>query len=158
MASNLYRGRNKSRKSFFLFIFLGIIFIGSAIAGVIYLERETPVVDISDELGLIGSYKEVTVTVTDQKSGLSHVDVKLVQGSKQKKLNERNFQRQGYAPKAGPEQLQLKVVIDAKALNLKNGSAQLVVTANDFSYWNFLRGNKTERVYEFTLDTEPLLE
>jgi murein DD-endopeptidase MepM/ murein hydrolase activator NlpD len=154
MASNLYRGRNKSRKPFFLFIFFGIILIGSGLAGFIYLERETPLVDISEELGLIGTYKEVTFTVTDQKSGLSHADVTLVQGAKQKKLNEKNFQREGYAPSAGPDQLQLKAVIDAKALNLKNGSAQLVVTARDFSYWNFLRGNKTERVYEFTLDTE----
>lgn len=155
MASNLYTGRNKSRKSFFLVIFFCIILLASVLATVIYLEREMPLVDISDELGLIGSYKEITFTVTDRKSGISHVDVSLVQGAKQKKLHEKTFQRRGYALKAGPEELELQTIIDANSLNLKNGSAQLIVTATDFSLWNFLRGNKTERVYEFTLDTEP---
>ena len=155
MASNLYTGRNKSRKSFFLIIFFGIILLGAVLAGVIYLEREMPLVEISDELNLIGSHKEVTFTVIDRKSGISHVNVSLVQGAKEKKLYEKTFQREGYAPNAGPEKLEFLTVIDANSLKLKNGSAKLIVTVRDFSFWNFLRGNKTEKIYEFTLDSEP---
>jgi murein DD-endopeptidase MepM/ murein hydrolase activator NlpD len=155
MATNLYTGRTQARKSFFLLMVCIIILLFFGIAAFIYLERESPVVSLSEDIKLIGAYKEVTLTVTDRKSGISKVSVSLVQGGKEKKLSEKALLREGYAPKAGPERIELPVVIDSKALNLKNGKAQLVVSAKDFSYWNFFRGNTSKRTYDFIIDSEP---
>ena len=145
MATNLYTGRTQARKSFFMLIVCIILLLACGVAAFIYLERESPLIALSEDIKLIGSYKELSLTVTDRKSGISNVNVILVQGGKEKRIGSKDFQREGYNPKAGPETVELPIVIDSKALNLKNGEANLVVSAKDFSYWMIEKGG---RIYE----------
>jgi murein DD-endopeptidase MepM/ murein hydrolase activator NlpD len=119
------------------------------------LEREKPVIEVAGTLDLIGTQRQFAFAVTDYKSGIRHADVMIRQGDMQKTLFEQNFERQAHFRSAGPHRIEGHADIDTAALGLKDGAAEIVVTAQDFSYWNLLRGNIVERIFPVTLDTQP---
>ncbi|MFA6499422.1 MAG: M23 family metallopeptidase [Desulfurivibrionaceae bacterium] len=118
-------------------------------------EMEKPQVEISGDSSHIGLSKQISLMASDAKSGLCSIEVVLVQEGKKVVLLERTYPRKGYFSGAGPKKIEEAIEITPKALGFKDGGAELVVRAADFSWWNWLRGNITIHSSAVTIDTKP---
>lgn len=137
---------------FFLLLVLGLLVVGGY-ALFLLNEREMPTVTVNGDVDYIGLTGKVDFTVVDRDSGVKAVQVSLKQGDKSIELLNESFVRQGYFDKAGAHTLNRIVTIDTKNLGFKDGRADLVIAATDFSFWNFLQGNRTVYSRPVILDT-----
>lgn len=131
---------------FFTLLIL-ILIIGGAIYIYPDIEWHSPEVDIklaSDDVGV----KPFDIVVSDKGKGLKNVSVGLVNESGETVLVNKNY----------PEGIKgdtLNINIDAKKLGIKNGPAELRVTAVDGSRLRFFSGNKTVASRKINLDLVP---
>ena len=143
------------RKPLVVFI-VPVLLLLAAIGFFIYLnEREAPQITLLDQVELIGGRQEMSLVISDDRSGISFTEVMLRQGDREMKLAGHDFTRKGYLGQAGPGKVEENFIIDGSALKLKDGEVELIVRARDFSLWNFGSGNESYSRYLFTLDTKP---
>jgi murein DD-endopeptidase MepM/ murein hydrolase activator NlpD len=143
------------RKPVIVFAFPFILVL-IAIGFFVYLnERETPQITLLNETELIGSRQEMSLTVSDSRSGIKQTEVLLRQDGREIKLAGHDFVRKGYVGLAGPDRVEENFIIDSSTLKLKDGQVELIVRARDFSLWHFGAGNEACSRYLFTLDTKP---
>ncbi len=143
------------KKPLIIFV-VPLLLVLAAIGFLVYLnERDAPRVTLLDQVELIGGRQEMSLRIRDCRSGIRHTEVVLRQGGREIKLAGHDFVRKGYLGLAGPEQVEENFVIDSAALKFKDGEAELLVRARDFSLWNFGSGNEVYSRYLLTLDTEP---
>ena len=110
-----------------------------------YLEREKPAIKLNKEIIAIGKLKNLGITFSDQKSGLSNMIVEIVQDNKGHILaNEKISSR-------GTKQKILFVSIDTTSLNLHDGPAIINITATDYSIFR----NQTIQSSTVPIDTIP---
>lgn len=149
--------RETGRSSFMLMLKVipVLVVVLALAAGIIVYETEKPTVTVLDQVANLGLQGEFRFTVADAKSGIQSVEVELVQGDKKATLYSKTFPRGGYLFHAGPAQLEEKVAVDSKALGFVDGSLELVITARDFSFWSWMRGNETRITTAVQLDTQP---
>ncbi len=154
---SLGRIRSRRSKRSFIFYLVPLVLLLAAAAVLIFLhEREMPQINLLTDVSLIGSRQEISIEIIDTRSGISHTEVLLRQSGRETKLAGHDFERKGYLVfSAGPDRVDEKVLLDSSLLHLEDGRAELVIVARDFSFWNFLRGNETRRVFPFVLDTTP---
>jgi murein DD-endopeptidase MepM/ murein hydrolase activator NlpD len=147
----------KKRNGFPLVILGGAGLLGLILAAFFWLmgDIEKPQVTIAADSVQIGLDKQVSFEIKDAKSGLRSIEVALVQENKKVLLFGKTYPRKGYLAGAGPQKIEETIEIKAKALGFKDGAAELVVTAADFSWWNWLRGNSTVNASAITIDTKP---
>jgi murein DD-endopeptidase MepM/ murein hydrolase activator NlpD len=138
-------------------ILVGTGLLALALAAFFWLVGETgkPRVVLNGDSTHLGLTRQISLVAGDAKSGLSSLEVALVQEGKKAVLLERAYPRAGYLSGAGPRKVEESIEITPKALGFKDGSAELVVTAADFSWWNWLRGNITVQSTAVTIDTKP---
>ena len=110
-----------------------------------YLEREKPVIKLNQEITAIGKLKDVGITFSDQKSGLSNMIVEIIQDNKGHILANEKI------PSRGTKQKILFVSIDTASLKLHDGPATINITATDYSIFR----NKTIQPLIVTIDTIP---
>ena len=120
-----------------------------------YYEREKPQFNFKGDVSVFGVQKEVSFSVSDSRSGISFVEIVLVQDNTSAKIFETAFSRQGFFAHNGPNKLDETFVLEAGAMGFKDGEAELQVTVRDFSFWNWKAGNETVATYPVTLDTHP---
>ena len=120
-----------------------------------FYEREKPQFSFKEDVSILGLQKEITFSAVDSRSGVSFIEIALVQGDKSVKIYEKNFSRLGFFANNGPERLDETVVLEAGALGFSDGAAEMLVTVRDFSYWNWMAGNETVSSFPVTLDTHP---
>jgi hypothetical protein len=149
------RGRNGMPLAFLLVPLL--ILVAVAAIGVRLHEGEMPQVLLAEELEFLGGRKTIALTASDAKSGLRTLQVALIQGGKKADLFNQEVARQGWFANGGPNLLDVNFEVDAKGLGFADGSAELVVTARDFSWRNYLRGNGTVLAVPVVIDTRPPL-
>ena len=155
MSRSLRMDRGKQQKPVIVFL-IPLVLLAAGVAALFFLlEREKPVIEVAGTVDLIGTHRQLAFSVTDFKSGIRHADVVIRQGDIRKTLFEQNFERQAHFRSAGPHRIEGHADIDTAALGLKDGAAEIVVTVQDFSYWNLLRGNIVERIFPVTMDTQP---
>jgi murein DD-endopeptidase MepM/ murein hydrolase activator NlpD len=133
---------------FLLLLVLGIL-------GVRLYEGESPQITVVNELDYLGSKAEISLIVSDRRSGIRNAEVALLQGGKEVKLFEKHIERQGYLSDSGPNRLAIDLEVDTKSLGLAEGAADLVVTVRDYSPRNFLKGNLTAYSQPVIINTRP---
>ena len=133
----------------------GLLALGLAVFFWLVGEMEKPQVVLNGDSSHIGLTRQVSLVASDAKSGLRSIEVVLVQEGKKAVLLERTYPRAGYLSGAGPKKIEETIEITPKGLGFKDGAAELVVTAADFSWWNWLRGNITVQSSAVTIDTKP---
>jgi murein DD-endopeptidase MepM/ murein hydrolase activator NlpD len=135
----------------------GVGLLALALAAFFWLvgEMEKPQVALNGESSHLGLSKQLTLTASDAKSGLSSIEVALIQEGKKAVLLAKTYPRAGYLSGAGPHKIEETIEITPKALGFKDGAAELVVQAVDFSLWNWFRGNVTVQSVAVTIDTKP---
>ncbi len=145
---------SKFGKMFLLFLFL-IIVAGGFLAAAILFEDEKPQVTIDEKLQFLGKTTDFTVTIQDQKTGLRSVEVFVQQGKKQVILFEKSYPRNNYYGKIGPASKHKKIQFQLDKSGLKDGEAEIIITAKDYSLRGAFQGNSTELKRTVTIDTTP---
>lgn len=147
--------KKNSAKSLIVSMFFLALIVAAAIAFFKYYEREKPLISFDGDIVSFGLSKKVTFSAADSRSGISMVEMFLVQGNKKVKIYGKNFQRRGFFEHNGPKKLDETVTLEAASLGFSDGKAELQVTVRDFSFWGWMSGNKTFIVYPVILDTLP---
>jgi murein DD-endopeptidase MepM/ murein hydrolase activator NlpD len=131
---------------------LAVVAAAALIAGAIWLalrmEGEPPAITFPQELHVVGKSATWAFAVEDRKSGQRQLRAWVRQGDRTIPLLSEDF------PGRGTRRREANVVIDAKALGLKDGAATVVVAAQDHSLKGF-KGNSAFREVAVTVDTQP---
>jgi murein DD-endopeptidase MepM/ murein hydrolase activator NlpD len=135
------------RFGFYLAIFLAVLIIGSLcwLYFADYLEREKPAITLNQEIIAIGKQKNIGITFSDRKSGLSNLKVEIVQDNKNQILADNDI------PSRGTKEKVLQLTIDTATLKLHDGPAMITITAKDFA----LIKNQTTLSIAVKIDTVP---
>lgn len=140
----------------FLFITLIIaIFAALLICGVLLFEPEKPLVTINKDISFLGENVVLPFQVSDQRSGIKSIKISLNQDKTTSEIFSKDFTRNGWLTKAGPNNHSETVSFQTKGKSLKDGPAELAITAYDFSLNGMLKGNKTIARFSVTIDTKP---
>ncbi len=147
----------KKRSALPVLVLGGVGLLALALAALLWLvgDMEKPQVVFNGDSSHIGLTRQVSLVVSDAKSGLRSIQVVLVQENKKALLLERTYPRTGYLSGGGPKKIEETIEITPKALGFKDGAAELVVTVADFSWWNWLQGNIAIHSSAVTIDTKP---
>jgi len=147
----------KSRSVLPTLILVGVGVLALALAALFWLggEMEKPQVVIKGDSSCLGLSRQISLAASDARSGLRSVEVALVQEGKKAQLLARTYSRAGYLSGGGPKKIEENLEVTPKALGLKDGAVELVVTVTDFSWWNWLRGNVTIHTSALVVDTKP---
>lgn len=141
------------KKNLVLF-FVTILVIGGFGAFTI-LETEKPVIAMDALPDFIGTNTPIEMTVSDGRSGIRSIHVRVKQGSQEKEIVSKEYPRKGYLGKIGPAEVKEKQMVDLKELGLKDGEAQIIFEVRDYSLWGLMQGNLTRIDKKITIDTKP---
>ncbi|HID70719.1 MAG TPA: M23 family metallopeptidase [Desulfobacterales bacterium] len=153
--ARMNRRFKKKRSSFPFFLILLLILAGAGgYIFITYFEGDKPQIASSNFPEYIGNNTPFNLTVSDKKSGLRSVKIAAIQNGKEKVIFSKEFPRQG-KDTIGTNQETINVVLNAKALNLKEGKAVLKVEVTDYSFRGLLKGNLAILAHDITIDTKP---
>ncbi|HRS81968.1 MAG TPA: M23 family metallopeptidase [Smithellaceae bacterium] len=110
-----------------------------------WLDREKPLINLDSDITAIGVKKDIGITFSDARSGLSGLTVELIQDQKPHLLTVETF------PSRSIRQKVLRLTVEPIALKLNNGPATLRITARDASLFK----NETVVSEQVRIDTLP---
>jgi len=157
---NLNKGKRKAQFGrsigrYILFILL-IVIIGSvAFGSLILFETEKPSVTLTKDIRCLGRHTSIPYQISDHKSGIRSITMVLEQMGRSIPLLSKSFPRTTWYYGAGPLKVTGSTPFDSRKMKIKEGRAELIVTARDFSLNNMLSGNKMTRRYSLIIDTQP---
>lgn len=132
-----------------------ILLIGCAVAGYILFETEKPIITVNTDIAFLGKSSEIPFQVTDRRSGIKSITFQIEQKGNKKELYAKAFQRRTWINGAGPEHVEDKTLFDNTKAKFRDGEAELIITARDFSLNGMFRGNTTVIRYKINIDTRP---
>lgn len=135
-------------------VMLSGLVAGSVLAFFLF-ERGKPVVTVGDPISFISREKAIPLKVEDGRSGIRSIKAEVIQGDTIYPLFEKKMPTEGGILKPGPAMLDETIVLRPADLKVAEGPAQLIITAVDFSWWRWQRGNETVLVFPVTIDTKP---
>jgi murein DD-endopeptidase MepM/ murein hydrolase activator NlpD len=139
-----------------LAVVAGALILGGAWLTRTWFDLTPPKIQLRPEGKLLGASQTFTLTVTDPNSGLSRVNVGLRQGNNEKEVISKTFPGRRWGRGGSERSVELPLTVEPKAWGFKDGPAELVVTAWDYSWMGWLRGNRTQLVRSLTIDLTPL--
>ncbi len=147
--------RAKSSGSAIFIAIVVLIFLGAAALLFYVNEREQPTITPTPLPPLIGALTDFHFQAVDQKSGLRHVQVSIVQNNKVVQLVDKVFPRRSWVGQAGPREMVSTISLDTVSLGLADGPAEVIINARDYSYWRFGAGNENQVIVPVAFDTQP---
>jgi murein DD-endopeptidase MepM/ murein hydrolase activator NlpD len=120
------------------------------------LEREKPSVNIEapSKTLAIGSSKNLSISVSDQKRGLRNTLIAIVKDGKESILFDKKYPSGNFFGGGKVTREDISIPIDPKKLGLADGKAVLKITASDYSWQGWWNGNSTTVEKEITVDTK----
>jgi murein DD-endopeptidase MepM/ murein hydrolase activator NlpD len=132
------------KKSFVLGV---VVLLGLALGlGLVLSSRldfSGPTIKISPQVPALGVRAVLNLSVTDPGAGVRSVEVDVIQGEKQSVPFKIEYPELGLLKGTGVHQQNLQVVIEPRRLGLAQGPAELVIKAQDASWFRFFSGNVT---------------
>jgi len=113
------------------------------------LEGEKPSITLTPSSVFINASQDITVSVSDIKSGVRKIWIGLLKDGKENVLLEKEF------PAAGLHEKSFNIRIEPKKMGIPEGKAILRMVARDFSWRGWWHGNKTYIETAVTIDTRP---
>jgi len=140
-----------------LLFFWGVIIIAALFWFLIpRLESTQPTIRTNLDSGLIGASQEITLTVTDEHSGLRQVRVSLLQNNKEQLLTDKNnFAQVNFLGRGGTLENTFTITVIPEKLGLVDGRAILRIVASDQSWQNWGKGNLNNFEKEIKIDRQP---
>ncbi|MFZ5798521.1 MAG: M23 family metallopeptidase [Desulfobulbus sp.] len=137
-----------------MIIVLAALAVIAGAAGFLLFEGEQPEIALQKEIRYLGKQTEIPFSVTDRKRGLRSIVVTVSQNGEEQELLTQNFDRQSWLGEAGPAQTENKAVFDLARTKLKEGQAEIVITARDFSLAGTFKGNAAVERLAVEVDTK----
>ena len=141
---------------------LGIIAVGCALIILplacflmVRLEGEQPTLELDLVSPYIGSSHELTIALSDTKSGLRRLWVGLLKDGKEVVLHESDFPSAGLFKGGSLKQTSIKVALAPPKLGFGDGEAILRMVVLDYSWRDWWKGNKTYLEKTVVIDTRP---
>lgn len=135
-----------------------IVLLAAVVAGLVFLiprlEGTEPEIGEIADLTIGRAAQPVTVTVSDEGSGLRSLEIRVVAKGDETVLEQRHFPGD-FVGGGQTEEATVELRLDAESLELPDGEATLVVVARDWSLRDGLDGNAGERRAALTVDTVP---
>ena len=122
---------------------------------VMRMEGSAPEIVIQPELTFLGEAQTVKVSVRDLRSGLKKVKVDLKSDGKTALLYAKTFRSQGFGQAGEMQDTSFELNIHPKTLGISDGNAVLQVTAQDYAWRNWWRGNEAVVEKQLMVDTQP---
>jgi len=139
------------KRLFYPLVVLLVILVG---VGLFFqMEGEKPVIALDLPYKALGENQPLPLTITDTRSGVGRVTITLAQGDQKSVLLDEKFP--GTRLWGGGEK---NVILQPETaptdLGFKEGDAIVTVTARDYSWRGFFRGNKTRLELPVTIDVK----
>jgi murein DD-endopeptidase MepM/ murein hydrolase activator NlpD len=128
-----------------------VTLMASIAAGCSRMESQPPTVTFDREFKALGSSPALSVKVEDSGTGLRHVAIHLKQKDQDVVLADESFDKAGGAK---TKTYDVGKLIAGK-YKIQDGPASLIVTASDYAFRNFLKGNQTEITKDFQFSVTP---
>ncbi|MFW6240281.1 MAG: M23 family metallopeptidase [Thermodesulfobacteriota bacterium] len=138
-----------------LLIVIGVALVGGGVFGFFRMEGAPPQAEIRSMPEALGEPKEVVFDVSDSDSGLRRVRITLTAQGEEKVLTEREFPAKHVFGGGETRQETVSATIDPKALGLSDGEAVLRLTARDYAWRGWWRGNAATLEKTIQIDTRP---
>lgn len=119
------------------------------------LEGGKPSIKLDLSSQTIGTSQELSISVTDMKSGLKRVWIGLLQNGMETVLLEKDFPAKGLIGGGIKHEEVLNVKIDHDKREIKDGKAILRIVVCDFSWRQWFKGNRTYLEKNIIIDTKP---
>ncbi len=119
------------------------------------LEGEQPSIMIEPPSLSIKAFQELSVSVSDVKSGIRRVWICLLKDGKEFVLLERDFPATGLLGGGKIHEQSFKIKVEPRKMGITDGKAILRMVARDFSWRGWWRGNKTYIEKNIMIDTRP---
>ena len=130
-----------------IYLLLVVLFLGAAYYFSPRFEWHAPQIKITPDTDALG-LAPIEIDVTDRGTGLKSVSATLNVGGTEHVLASEQFAQPTMEKK-------FTVALSAKLAGVKEGPADLRVTARDRSWWRFFRGNETVLQKSITIDITP---
>lgn len=114
-------------------------------------EGQAPEIAFDRDFKALGRTAAIGLTISDPGNGLRQVTIRLKQGEQEVVLADDAFDR---SETTGTRSYEIGKLITEKQ-KVQPGPASLLISASDYSFRNFLRGNQAEITKEFQFDLEP---
>ena len=122
---------------------------------IVRLEGGKPSIMIEPPSLSIKAFQELSVSVSDVKSGIRRVWVCLLKDGKEIVLLERDFPATGLLGGGKIHEQSFKIKVEPRKMGITDGKAILRMVARDFSWRGWWRGNKTYIEKNIMIDTRP---
>ena len=119
------------------------------------LEGEKPALMLELPSGHLNLSQTISVTVSDENSGLRRIWIGLVKDKREVVLLDKNFPVTGFSGGGKIHKATFKIKIEPKEIGITDGKAILRMVVRDFSWRKWWRGNRTYIEKDVTIDTKP---
>lgn len=139
----------------FILLLLAVLILGGgAYVVVVFFENEQPQVAVDGANEYLGKNVKFKIKANDAKSGLRSLTFTVRQGDKAVEIIREVFPRRGYSGKIGPTSFAKEIDFTLENTGLKDGEAELIVIATDYSLRGLLAGNIGELRKKVIIDTQ----
>jgi len=119
------------------------------------LEGQPPTLELDLVPPYIGASRELTITVSDAKSGVRRLWVGLLKDGKEVVLHDTDFPSAGLLSGGSLKETSLKFPVAPPKLGFSDGEAILRMVVQDYSWRDWWKGNKTYLEKTVVIDTKP---
>ena len=119
------------------------------------LEGQPPTLELDLVEPYIGASQELTIAVSDTKSGLRRLWVGLLKDGKEVVLHATDFPSAGLLKGGSLKETSIKFPVAPSKLGFSDGEAILRMVVQDYSWRDWWKGNKTYLEKTVVIDTQP---
>ncbi|MEA1946346.1 MAG: M23 family metallopeptidase [Thermodesulfobacteriota bacterium] len=145
----------KNIKSRLIVLVCFVVILPVAWILVVRLEGEKPSITLELPSPSIGKTQELTISVSDAKSGVRRIWIGLVKDGKEVVLFEKDLPFAGLIRGGFIHQESFKIVIEPVKMGITDGKAILRMVARDYSWRRWLHGNTAYLEKDVMIDTRP---
>lgn len=154
LKSNAHRKAKLKIGRTLLIILVLLTVSAGGLGAIILFETEKPIIALKKDVRYLGIKTRIPFEVSDRKQGLRSITVSIEQNSRSSELYRKTFPRKTWYYGAGPAQSDGLIEFDNKKIKLKEGDAELIITARDYSLNGMLAGNIAVNRYPVIIDTK----
>ncbi len=122
---------------------------------IVRLEGEQPTLELDLISPYIGRSHEITIALSDAKSGLRRLWVGLLKDGKEVVLHESDFPSAGLLKGGSLKQTSIKIALEPSKLGFEDGEAILRMVVLDYAWSDWWKGNRTYMEKTVVIDTRP---
>ncbi len=132
--------------------FFVILPVGWLLMGKLEGEKPSVIVTPSPLVGISAS-KNLSVKISDAKSGLRRIGIRLLNDGKEFVLLKKEFPAGGFFRRDRVHEDAFTLLVQPRTLGMTDGKATLDIIARDYAWRGWLNGNKTHIRQEMIIDT-----